>query len=276
MGAPVTLLAWARQCCHFWQACRATWLLWEPPLSLQRLPWLRSAGCPSSSSEICDAGGMAVQTIAEELHGEVCIAQRRRGPLWSPACLPKMMTIRLRSLTAARAVSADHPMSPILFQSILAGRQMRCLAGSAQPSVHSPFHRIQHLQQCVVTPHQHQPLQAPSCKRRRLQCQVAAREVAMPQADVPAAEALAGKAAAIPKRLAFFVSGGGSNFKAIHKQMVDGTFEAEIAVSHRGLPTHANVCQRHQAFSGCPDVCDAHHIVMYCTYRAPWQTPHNP
>ena len=64
----------------------------------------------------------------------------------------------------------------------------------------------------------------------------------MPQADVPAAEALAGKAAASPKRLAIFVSGGGSNFKAIHKQMVDGTFEAEVAVSHRGLLTLQIVC----------------------------------
>ena len=69
----------------------------------------------------------------------------------------------------------------------------------------------------------------------------------MPQADVPAAEALAGKAAAIPKRLAIFVSGGGSNFKAIHKQMVDGIFEAEVAVSDRGYSPVQTVCSGHQA-----------------------------
>ena len=66
----------------------------------------------------------------------------------------------------------------------------------------------------------------------------------MPQPDMPAAEALAGKAAAIPKRLAFFVSGGGSNFRAIHKQMVDGSFAAEVAVSHRGQLTDANCLLR--------------------------------
>ena len=71
----------------------------------------------------------------------------------------------------------------------------------------------------------------------------------MPQASVPAAEALAGKAATIPKRLAIFVSGGGSNFKAIHKQMVDGAFEAEFAVSPTGFRDHANCLLR------APSIC---------------------
>ena len=120
---------------------------------------------------------------------------------------------------------------------------MRCLAKPVQPSVYSPPHRTQHLQ-CGVTSHQHQILQTSDCKRRRLWCQVAAQEIAMPQANVPAAEELAGKAAATPKRLAVFVSGGGSNFKAIHKQMVDGVFDAEVAVSHRSLRNHASCLPR--------------------------------
>ena len=74
----------------------------------------------------------------------------------------------------------------------------------------------------------------------------------MPQPDMPAAEALAGKAAAIPKRLAFFVSGGGSNFRAIHKQVVDGIFEAEVAVSYRGLLPRATCLLRTPG--NCSDV----------------------
>ena len=40
-----------------------------------------------------------------------------------------------------------------------------------------------------------------------------------------------------PKRLAVFVSGGGSNFKAIHALILEGSIPAEVAVVVTNAPT---------------------------------------
>lgn len=68
-----------------------------------------------------------------------------------------------------------------------------------------------------------------NCKRKRLQCDGAAKKYTM-QANVPAKKATANRKEKTPERLAIFVSGGGSNFKAIHEKVMDGTIKADIAL----------------------------------------------
>lgn len=77
--------------------------------------------------------------------------------------------------------------------------------------------------------------QIPISRRRSLH---RIHELTVPQGDVPAPEVL-GVNTGCKKRLAIFVSGEGSNFKAIHKQIMNKTFEADVAVclsDRRGCP----------------------------------------
>ena len=90
----------------------------------------------------------------------------------------------------------------------------------------------------------------PSSRLRPTRVRPARRALSAPAA---AAAALAGPPADVPpaaqppkKRLAVFVSGGGSNFRAIHAAMLEGGVHGEVAVVVSNAPTCGG-CQYAQA-----------------------------